>query len=1257
MSKTVKFRIELESNGEKVLHDISVSSEELRDALEEASAASRRLGDTLDGMAAKGIVFSAMRDAVDVLNNAVGGLASEFNSFDKGMRAVNTMAGAGREELAGLKGEVERLAETIPLAKEELAGGLYQVISNGVPKDNWISFLEKSARSSVGGMADLGQTVTVTSTIIKNYGLAWDAAGDIQDKIQTTAKYGVTSFEQLGQALPRVSGNAATLGVSVDELMATFATLTGVSGNTAEVSTQLAAVFTALVKPSGEAAEMARQMGVQFDAAAVKAAGGMQNFLRKLSLDISQYAAAHGMLEQEIYGRLFGSAEALRALIPLTGELSDTFTHNVEAMADSGGTIDRAFEDMSGSGEAVSRMLRNQLTTMLDWAGGVASGIQPYVSFVAVTGQAIAGLSLMGGACRKAVAGMVALSAAQKKNAVVAALAAMHEKIRALALNLLTSSSLTATAGTWALTAAVTALYAALTLGVSAVITGLVSLFSSMGDEAEDSAGQVDTLRQSADTFRNTVADTKAEIDMELVALANLIRQHGDENDKVAELNRKYGEALGCHKTAAEWYDTLIGKSRLYCTQMGYEAQARALASQIASKTLERESKMERFALLNGTYLDKDGRGHHNYERYRGGEEEWERLGTEISALTADIDKCERQYDTCLARMSEAQAELTAAAEATVRTVDWEKMSYTDLGQAIEAQKTKVAGLAGVDGKAARKEAELLGRMSKRYETLGKLYGLESNKSKGDGLDGKKLVANAKSYKELGNNIAYYQTKLEKTSPEETQTINLLTRKIGKLKEAQAAVKALMDSAGRPTELDTLEKINAELSYQQELRKKATAGNIAGIDAEIRRLNDLKTSLEACSHTALGVDRITTYEQLETETAYYENRLKKATATERTEIQKQISALRKLRSEWDAALEAADAPADISLLNTIGELEEAASHYSALQKRAGASEVESYQRAIDKIEAKREALNRLTEIPSMQRETADLAALDGKRLRMELELIGLEGIRSKIRDLQKMLDDTRNPLGDGQRKEVRQLIGTWRDYEAQLKRSQVKLTTAWGGIKGIGDSVGSVTDALKGNGSAWEKVSGVIDGVIALYDGFNTIVGIIQTLTAVSTAHTAAKTVEATAESAESATMAASGATATATSLATAAALGTETAAWSALSAAKTFAAHAGIPFAGTAIASGFITAQQAAIAAAAIPKFADGGIAYGPALGVFGEYAGAARNPEVVAPLDKLRAIIGDTGGSMEGTVDFRIRARRLEGVLRRENKRHNRT
>lgn len=91
-------------------------------------------------------------------------------------------------------------------------------------------------------------------------------------------------------------------------------------------------------------------------------------------------------------------------------------------------------------------------------------------------------------------------------------------------------------------------------------------------------------------------------------------------------------------------------------------------------------------------------------------------------------------------------------------------------------------------------------------------------------------------------------------------------------------------------------------------------------------------------------------------------------------------------------------------------------------------------------------------------------------------------------------------------------------------------------------------------------------------------------------------------------------------------------------------ASVAAIPFVGPVMAVAAIASVIAALTN--IPKFANGGIAYGPTLGVFGEYPGASHNPEVVAPLSELTNIIGGTGG---GTVEFHISAGDLYGVLQR--------
>jgi hypothetical protein len=91
------------------------------------------------------------------------------------------------------------------------------------------------------------------------------------------------------------------------------------------------------------------------------------------------------------------------------------------------------------------------------------------------------------------------------------------------------------------------------------------------------------------------------------------------------------------------------------------------------------------------------------------------------------------------------------------------------------------------------------------------------------------------------------------------------------------------------------------------------------------------------------------------------------------------------------------------------------------------------------------------------------------------------------------------------------------------------------------------------------------------------------------------------------------------------------------------------------------IAAGIALVAAAGVARslantgptaFADGGIVSGPTLGLVGEYPGASTNPEVIAPLDKLKSLIGGNSDSGGFIAETRISGRDLSIVLNRFNK-----
>ena len=89
-------------------------------------------------------------------------------------------------------------------------------------------------------------------------------------------------------------------------------------------------------------------------------------------------------------------------------------------------------------------------------------------------------------------------------------------------------------------------------------------------------------------------------------------------------------------------------------------------------------------------------------------------------------------------------------------------------------------------------------------------------------------------------------------------------------------------------------------------------------------------------------------------------------------------------------------------------------------------------------------------------------------------------------------------------------------------------------------------------------------------------------------------------------------------------------------------------------IAIGAIAGGQALLnKAAKLPKLANGGLAYAPTLAMVGDNPGAASDPEVIAPLSKLRSYMGGQRLQLVGNVEFELHGDVARAVLNRENAR----
>ena len=1177
---SIAFTLSDDANG---LKRLTMSAEDFRRAMKETVKVSTELQSKFINFAALATGIRSMSDSFNQISDTLNNLTADSRDFSKAMHEANTMAGKDAAGFKQLKGVVADLAKQIPIARDQLANGLYQTISNGVPEDNWMDFLNTSARSAVGGLANINSVVGVTSTVIKNYGKEWSAAGEIQDKIQLTAKNGVTSFEQLAQALPRVTGNAATLGVSIDELMGSFATLAGVSGNTAEVSTQLAAIFTALVKPGSEATKMAAEMGIQFDAAAIKAAGGFQNFLQQLDSSVKAYAQANGKLEQEIYGRLFGSAEALRALIPLQGELADKFAANIANMVDSAGTMDAAYNEMASTGEATARKLSNWWAAVIDAISGFIAPVQPYINFFAGFLDSAASVVILTEGLKKLNV-VKAITAMRGKlvNAVIAVTGRVSKKT-SLGLVMLSAAGDKAALTAAALKVALRGLLMASGVGAAIwAVTAVIEYFVGATDEATESTNKLlraeesakreaEQLEQMRQQEASTLTQTRAALELNISKLKTFNGTKEEEKKIVNEMNNTYGETMGYFSSVADWYNALISNSEAYCRQMVVEARTRLLANRIAQKKQE----------IHDTVYNEDG-SLRQYSKKR--ETETKQTGSYTSTFGTG------HYTT------EVEIEGTSEVE-----------------EANERLRRDVASLKSLNRQLA---------------------------------DAVKEAANI-DFKVKGS-----------TTRPKGSTTTPSTKSSGKTKAAKS--KDVKDEfaekkAARPSELNTLEDIDKELVYQRALRQKVAAENIAGVDAEIKRLEKLREEKERSGHVPVPTDQLKTYAELNDEERYYNWLLENGTEQERIFAQQHLNDLAAIRKEWDGVLAELDKPGDISTLDTIEKLDKAIGYVDEKIKTASADEMAFWQRTKMAYEDKRNSLQRGIEIPSMLHEADEINKLTGREYKVKVRGMGFDELTDKISELKRLLNDTDNPLTESQRKDVESLIAIYERWRKEGIDAFSTIRDGYDSIKGIGGGIEGITDALKGNANAWQTVTGIVDGFLQIYDGIKTIVNIINMLSTASNTLTAAKTGEA------AATGAATGAQ-TAEAIASEAAAAAQvpvvaanelaTTSYMKLAAAAYYAAHAYIPFAGFEIASGFVTAASSVVEGLGAVPFANGGIVSGPTVGLIGEYAGASNNPEVVAPLDKLRRMLNPVGEPVIIGGTLRASGREIVCVLANETR-----
>lgn len=261
--------------------------------------------------------------------------------FEDGVANINTLLDDS-SHLEGYKNKIIEISNDTGKELNDITDGMYTCISSiGDGGKETEKIFETMANSAKAGGAETNDAVALISAGMKGYNQVNDeTAKKISDLAFQTAKLGVTTFPEMASSMKPLFPLSSTLNISMQELFGSMATLTGVTGNTAEVSTQMKAVFSNLIKPTTDMDKLIKKYGYSNGQAMIKAKGltGVLQILQKETGG-----------QSDKLGKLFSSTEALTAVTALTGTQFDNFKDKTKAMNDALGSTDKALEKINNT--------------------------------------------------------------------------------------------------------------------------------------------------------------------------------------------------------------------------------------------------------------------------------------------------------------------------------------------------------------------------------------------------------------------------------------------------------------------------------------------------------------------------------------------------------------------------------------------------------------------------------------------------------------------------------------------------------------------------------------------------------------------------------------------------------------------------------------------------------------------------------------------------------------------------------------------
>lgn len=321
-------------------------SSSFNNAIGEAGQKIANLGSIAQAAAATAAAAWGALKLGEFISDAIE-IGSEYETAFAKVQTIMDKTQTSSEEMSSA---IKALSNETGIAAAELSGSVYDAISATGDTANAVSLVGDASKLATAGFAESGDALSVLTTIMNAYGLSAGEARNISDSLIMTQNRGVTTVGALAGSMGKAIATASAYSVDLNNLEASYISLTKAGISTEESTTYLSSMLKELGSANTKVAKIIKsETGKSF--------GQMMSDGASLA-DVFDILVKSVNGDSEALINLWSSAEAGKAANAIASQGIDYFRESLDALKNSTGTTESAYETMASTFEFQSKLIK-----------------------------------------------------------------------------------------------------------------------------------------------------------------------------------------------------------------------------------------------------------------------------------------------------------------------------------------------------------------------------------------------------------------------------------------------------------------------------------------------------------------------------------------------------------------------------------------------------------------------------------------------------------------------------------------------------------------------------------------------------------------------------------------------------------------------------------------------------------------------------------------------------------------------------------